>query len=282
MSVWEYKSQTKDTLHRAMCSVDCPYCRSALHRYDSIFDYRAWGATEEWRVRACRTCGWWKIANYFDDPEGNLSIRTRSAAAGSLKRLDLTSLETPLTEVRDYLIAHYDSRFRVNPYLFEHVVGSVFKDLHYEVVVTGRSGDNGIDVLLHKGDEIVGVQVKRYHGSIKTAQIRELLGALVIHGYTKGMFVTTSQFQSGADTTAAMAATRGLDIALVDGESFFDALRLSQRPKHESLDIKALIAVAQLTHVNDFGVQYIGMHSEEKQDLIHSLRGPMGPIENWP
>jgi restriction system protein len=282
MSIWEYKSQTKDTLHTVMCSVDCTHCGSNLYEYKPISDTMAWGATEVWRARTCQTCGWWKIARYFDDPEGNLSIVSRSAAAGSLKQLDLTNLDTPLNEVREFLAARYDSRFDLNPYLFEKTVASVFEDIGYEVLVTSRSGDDGIDVLLFKSNEVIGVQVKRYRERIKVSQIRELLGALVVNNLTKGMFVTTSQFQSGATKTVAKAANRGFEIELVDGLSFFDALRIVQRQNHTIHDIETLIKEADFTYISDSGVQYTGMHPEYKQDLIKSLRGPNGPIEEWP
>jgi hypothetical protein len=48
---------------------------------------------------------------------------------GILKKLDLSDLRQPLDEVRSYLAAKYDERFRIHPRLFEQVVGSVFNNL---------------------------------------------------------------------------------------------------------------------------------------------------------
>jgi restriction system protein len=190
MNIWNYNVQTRDALLPAMRSSACMFCLSALHHFPTVEDRKPWGDWEEWKVRVCQVCGWWKVEHWSHLEEGNLYIGDRSAAAGSLRHLDLTNVETPLQEVRKFLAAKYTSRFAIDPYLFEKTVGSVFKDLGYEFLVTSRSGDEGIDVLLHRHDEVIGVQVKRYQTAIKVGQIRELVGALVLKKFTKGMFVT--------------------------------------------------------------------------------------------
>jgi restriction system protein len=54
--------------------------------------------------------------------------------------------------------------------MFEETVASVFRSLGYDATVTAYSGDGGIDVILHKGEERIGVQVKRYRNSISVEQ----------------------------------------------------------------------------------------------------------------
>jgi restriction system protein len=95
--------------------------------------------------------------------------------------------------------------------------------------VTAYSGDDGVDMILDAPAGKIGVQVKRYSGAIAVSQIRELTGALVVNGLTKGMFVTTSGFQSGAARTAEMSARHGDPIELYDADRFFDALQIAQR-----------------------------------------------------
>jgi restriction system protein len=108
-----------------------------------------------------------------------------SGAAGCLRQLDVSYGEAPIQEVRDFLIGRYNERFKVHPRTFEEVVASVFKDLGYDTMATNYSGDDGIDVFMTKGTEIVGVQVKRYKGAIGVEQIRELAGALLLNDLTK-------------------------------------------------------------------------------------------------
>jgi hypothetical protein len=77
------------------------------------------------------------------------------------------------------------------------------------------------------------VQVRRYRDErrIEAEQIRSLAGALQLGGHTRGVFVTTSRFRSGAVTTAKRygAAPIGLPIELIDAKGFLAALGLAQR-----------------------------------------------------
>jgi restriction system protein len=153
-----------------------------------------------------------------------------SGAIGSLVELSLIDISTPLDEIRKYLAAR--GLFpKIDPKLFEEVVCSVFSDLGWKARTTGYS-DHGIDVILEKPSEKpVGVQVKAYKATrrIEAEQIRSLAGALVLNGYTKGIFVTTSSFRSGAIATAARYRTLGTPIELLNAEQFLEALGVAQR-----------------------------------------------------
>ena len=117
----------------------------------------------------------------------------------------------------------------INPRTFEKVVASIFKDHGYLARVTAYSGDGGIDVILEgKDGDLIGVQVKRYKNKISVAQIRELTGALVLNGITKGIFVTTSEFQSGVYSIAKQSTERGYPIELIDATSFLQELKIAQ------------------------------------------------------
>lgn len=192
-------------------------------------------------LRACPTCGWWRaeIDHRFDVTSHSRGVLAGAAAV--LKALDVSLADAAVDEVSNYLLADYERRKIVDPQVFEHVVASVFRSDGFDVVVTGKSGDGGIDIILQKADQQVGVQVKRYRNSIKVDKIRELAGSLMIAGMTKGVFVTTSDFQSGCATVAADATSRGYQIELVNADQFYDALKLSRRNSSEDwrhLDIR--------------------------------------------
>ncbi|WP_366517588.1 hypothetical protein [uncultured Aquabacterium sp.] len=51
---------------------------------------------------------------------------------------------------------------------------------------------------------------------------------MVLNGYTKGAFVTTSRFQSGGAEVVATASSKGLFIELIDGQRFLDQLKIAQ------------------------------------------------------
>jgi restriction system protein len=185
--------------------------------------------TVERVVKTCPICGWWVA--FRDDVVGSREIHSYGGV-GALKILAGKDIQAPIEEVRAFLTANYKSRFAIHPKIFEETVASVFRDLGYSARVTAYSGDDGIDVILDRGPETVGVQVKRYRDTIQVSQIRELVGALVINKITKGIFVTTSDYTSGAERTANLAAENGFAIELYNADHFYEALKLAQRAKY--------------------------------------------------
>ncbi|MNN55387.1 hypothetical protein D3C81_1702600 [compost metagenome] len=51
---------------------------------------------------------------------------------------------------------------------------------------------------------------------------------MVLKGFTKGAFVTTSTFQSGGREVVRAASARGLALELIDGTQFLSSLRIAQ------------------------------------------------------
>jgi len=225
--------------------VRCPFCNCELVNVASEDKRNVTPVPPRWpeqhefqslNIDVCPACGWWKaqrIAEWINPAENCFDLYQGTAA---LKNLDVADIEAPLDEIRDYLTARYDQRFEVAPKKFEEVVASVFKGLGYDAIVTGHSGDGGIDVILGSGSSRIGVQVKRYKGSIEVEQIRSLVGALVLDGMTRGIFVTTSRFQSGADSTAERYLKSGYRVELYDAQRFYDALQIAQRTMYRSKD----------------------------------------------
>lgn len=168
------------------------------------------------------------------DFEDSLTLRhyySMEGACAQLRNLDLADVSTPLNEVRAYLLAKYSERFNVAPRKLEELVGSVFSDHGYEVMVTAYQNDGGIDVVLSDDRSNIGVQVKRYKNRIEADQIRAFAGALLLGDHPCGVFVTTSEYRSGAVTAAKGFTSRGLPIELIDARRLYDALKLKQYPE---------------------------------------------------
>jgi restriction system protein len=183
----------------------------------------------ESRVKVCRLCGWWVAFEETLQTDNHRAIVRSYGGAGALKNLDLRDVSTPIEEIRAYLIGRYEARFALHPNLFEQTVASVFGDLGYRARATGQSGDGGVDVILWAPDgSEIGVQVKRYRGTIQVSQIRELTGTLVQKGITKGIFVTTSRFAKGVRASADLSSFRGHPIELVDANGFLERLEIAQ------------------------------------------------------
>jgi restriction system protein len=245
MSIWEYDhSRTeKEVVKQAYRAKECLFCAEPLVSLNARlpfggFESRAgMNLNFEIRtkdVRTCPVCGWWTVMESFVFQNHSRGMHRNWGAVGSLRELDLPNLDLPLEEIRSYLAARYASRFHVHPRAFEEIVASVFRDLGYGARVTAYSGDDGLDVLLDgPSDVLIGVQVKRYRNSIEVEQIRSLTGALVLGGLTRGIFVTTSTFQKGAEDTAERVATRGYQIELMNADRFYDALKIAQRSRYQ-------------------------------------------------
>ncbi len=116
----------------------------------------------------------------------------------------------------------------MEPSQFETLVAELLENLGYEnVVVTGRSGDKGIDVtarLTLGGITSVKtvVQVKRYKvgNNISGSVIAQLRGSAEVD--QRGLVITTSDFTKDGVTEAD--APNKMPVALVNGEKLLDLL----------------------------------------------------------
>lgn len=229
MSIWNYQHFAEPKLEGFTPAImerrTCLYCRclmsNSMRARDRIQDGS--GAF----VRLCSNCGWWHVTEGDGDPEHD----TEYGGFACLRSLDLLDLSTPISEVKQFLLACYEHRPNVHPRLFEETVAAVLSDLGFSARVTNYGRDNGIDIYLDGPENtLIGVQVKRWRNKIKIDQIHSLAGALIVNHCTKGVFVTTSYFQPGAIRNArSLYALTGIPIELVDADSFYAALQLTRQ-----------------------------------------------------
>jgi restriction system protein len=255
--MWIYNETVKDQ-EAVQAAIDvsvCIFCQTKLRTIDDgVPIYPSSTTKTTFTVDFCPMCGWWKkrrdefTAFHFF----NLSDSVYGAI-GSLRELDITDQSLPIEEIRSYLAIKYDERFNIDPWKLEDVVASVYKHLGYHTRVTARSGDGGIDVVLDGPNHVViGVQVKRYRAKIKVEQIRAFVGALYLKRMTRGIFVTTSSFQLGADKVAKLSKLRGIPIELVDAERFYQALGIAQRAAYQTInDCSAPFWTAKLKYLKN-------------------------------
>ncbi len=133
--------------------------------------------------------------------------------------------EDDISSWRDALLALLH---QMDPAAFERLFQRILReDGFYQVDVTGRSGDGGID-----GIGVIRVggflsfralfQCKRYKGSIGAGVVRDFRGAMV--GRTdKGLIVTTGHFTQAAKREATRDGAPEID--LIDGEQLMDKLK---------------------------------------------------------
>ena len=89
--------------------------------------------------------------------------------------------------------------------------------------VTPTSHDNGVDGIIPEdalGLDTIYIQAKRYvDTTVGKPEIQQFLGALEEQKATKGVFITTSKFTSGAIESANKANKR---VVLIDGKTLAD------------------------------------------------------------
>lgn len=180
-------------------------------------------------LSTCPLCGWWQVFKEIYLCTKSQIWFVECGTSAVLYKFNTVDITIPTEEVRQYLVAKYEDRFNVHPRRFEKVVASVFSSHGFRSEVTSYSRDGGIDVILR---DVLGhpiaIQVKRYKGVIEVASIRELLGAMVLKGFTRGAFVTTSTFQAGGQEMVRTASVRGLALELIDGARFLSGLQIAQ------------------------------------------------------
>jgi restriction system protein len=110
-----------------------------------------------------------------------------------------------------------------SPGFFESLVIKLLVKMNYggsesDARVTGGSGDGGIDGLINEdrlGLDRIYVQAKRWQDKVGTPSIRDFVGSLAGAGAHKGVFITTSSFQSGVKEFLRGVQQR---VVLIDGQ----------------------------------------------------------------
>ena len=121
-------------------------------------------------------------------------------------------VRAPWSKLIDYLVRNPAALHELDPRLFETLVAGALQDYGYEdVILTPRSGDEGVDVIaLRHGPFPIRmvVQAKRYRPDrrVKAAEVRELLHVLdADRKATSALFTTTSSFAPGVPTDRTIA-----------------------------------------------------------------------------
>lgn len=118
----------------------------------------------------------------------------------------------------------------VEPYRFEKVVLDLLFAMGYggsreeAAQVTRKSNDEGIDGIINEdrlGLDVIYVQAKRWKGDVGRVEVQNFVGALAGKHATKGIFITTSRFNSNAKEYARMVAQK---VILIDGQRLADLM----------------------------------------------------------
>jgi hypothetical protein len=117
-------------------------------------------------------------------------------------------VEGDLAEINDelvnYLAKHPELMHKMDPHKFEELVATLLKAKGYDVEVTKRTRDGGLDIRACKksdvGTLLTMTQCKRYapHRKVTVEAVRQLYGVVESDKATNGLIITTSTFTSPA------------------------------------------------------------------------------------
>lgn len=134
-------------------------------------------------------------------------------------------VDSAYRELRSVLAADLlDRVLELSPDRFEQLVLDVLHGMGYggsrddAAERLGRSGDEGVDGVIREdrlGLDLIYVQAKKWNNPVGRPEIQKFFGALHGKRATKGVFMTTSTFSSGAIEYAEGVTPR---IILVDGK----------------------------------------------------------------
>jgi restriction system protein len=193
----------------------CAYCGASLDFYGQPDNRPFYGKYSF--AGDCRGCGWWfcETGNVVDAIG---EYRAHHYFEGVLRRFQIDEYSTPLDLLRAHLQRNFKDVRHIHPRKFEELCQGVFREhFHCDVRLTAYSSDGGIDLYVVHSNEPFVVQLKRRSGESRegVTAIREFLGALVLNGQTRGMFVTTADdFTKSAKEAAGNPKLRGLGIQL--------------------------------------------------------------------
>jgi restriction system protein len=131
----------------------------------------------------------------------------------------------------------------IDPYYFEKVILILLKKMGYgDFIETSKSADGGIDGIINEdklGQDKIYIQTKKWgENKVREKDIRNFIGAMS-GDTTKGVFVTTSDFDKGAIQKARDAHHK---IILINGAKLVDLMYQF----NVGLQIKAIYEVKQL------------------------------------
>lgn len=123
-----------------------------------------------------------------------------------------------------------ENLLNTNPYRFEQIVIDVLVAMGYggsreeAAKVTQKSNDGGIDGIINEdrlGLDVIYVQAKRYQNKVGRIDIQNFVGALAGKQAHKGIFITTSSYNSNA---IDFAKTVPQKVILIDGLRLADLM----------------------------------------------------------
>jgi restriction system protein len=202
----------------------CPFCLTHCSLVDSFHNYENLGNSNIFRVDLkvwqCGICGWWELKETERVLDGiNQNTFTQRLKHGVLKKYAPSSFSIPINTLKTELAKRENLIYSIHYKKMEELVKSILSDFYNcEVHHVGKTGDQGVDLILIKNDSPILIQVKRRtkpNRAEPVREIREFLGAVKLHesNSKEAIFVTSADRYT---KRAQLAASSAIDKNLVN------------------------------------------------------------------
>lgn len=222
-------------------SGNCPFCANQLQILVG-----GWAPPGPNHLKVCSTCGWWFAFRYDWREHVETHRRLPDTVLGAMGSLGTVSVKkdtlSAVGALRHAMEEDLHELGSFEPRALEELIAGVFHNWGYRVELTRECRDGGIDVFLYDGaGDIIAIQIKRTKRTIGVHLVREMLGAMVLNGATRGVFVSTSGYSLDAVRAARCAReSGGLYLNLMDGDELlrmlaverYSSQQTSKRPAH--------------------------------------------------
>ncbi|OMD18560.1 hypothetical protein BJP50_14415 [Paenibacillus odorifer] len=85
---------------------------------------------------------------------------------------------------------------------FEEFIGILFEKLGYVVTRTKTSGDQGVDLIVEKNKDRIGIQTKCYTSNVSNKAVQEIIAGLRYYDLGKGIVITNNYYTAPAKKLA--------------------------------------------------------------------------------
>lgn len=152
---------------------------------------------------------WFAVLNYCEKPISTpffkLYYQEEDNAARIVQEIkDSVQFESlkngSLKNTKTYTMLEID---KMTPAQFENFVTELFRGFGYKAETTKLSGDQGIDVVAKKGNQILAIQAKHYNQAVGNHAIMEVVGGAKFYNATICYVVTNNYFTKSAKELAA-------------------------------------------------------------------------------
>ncbi len=161
-----------------------------------------------------------QFVNAYNKKKGKKKAGTKSDVSSEIDQVEAEA-------EADWKDALLDTLLKMSPTAFERLAQRLLRESGFSsAVVTGRTGDGGIDGLgvyqISLLSFPVFFQCKRYSGSVGAPAVRDFRGAMAGRG-DKGLLITTGTFTSDAQNEAKRDGAPPID--LIDGNRLCELLK---------------------------------------------------------